>query len=101
MAQTYINDIICGTKSLSDIFQKLHILFKIFFGYNISIKSPKSYLNYQDLDFLGQQVNFFSFITSNEKLKAIYLLWYPETLRALEYYLDLIKYFKTYFHFYL
>lgn len=51
--QTYINNIICKVKSLSNLFQKLYILFDIFLKYNISIKPTKSYLNYSNIGLLG------------------------------------------------
>lgn len=38
--------------------------------------------------------------TSEEKLMAIRLLTYPDILSALEYYLDLIGYLRSYIHFY-
>lgn len=53
-AQAYIDDIICRAKSLSDLLDKLRILFDIFFKYNISIKSTKSLFNYPNIGLLGQ-----------------------------------------------
>lgn len=35
-----------------------------------------------------------------EKFKAIQLLTYPNTLKALKYYLDLTRYLQNYIHFY-
>lgn len=70
-AQAYVDDIICNAKSLPNLLQKLQILFEVFLKYNISIKPIKSYLNYPDVDLLGQQVNFQGLSTSVEKLKAI------------------------------
>lgn len=99
-AQAYMNNIICNTKLLSNLLQKLRILFKIFLKYNISIKPTKSYINYYNIGLLGQQVNFLSLIIFTEKPKAIYFLIYPDTLGALEYYLRLIGYFCNYIHFY-
>ena len=99
-ARVYIDDIICRRTSLEDLFHKLRILFEIFLHYNISIKPIKSYLNYPDVGLLGQQVNSLGLTTSDEKLKAIRLLRYPETLGALEYYLGLTGYLKSYIHFY-
>lgn len=52
-AWAYVDDIICGAKSLPDLLQKLCILFDIFLEYNISIKPTKSYLNYPDVGLLG------------------------------------------------
>ena len=76
------------------------MLFEIFLHYNISIKPTKSFLNYPDVRFLGQRVNSFRLTTSDKKLKVICLLAYPDTLGALEYYLDLIGYLQNYIHFY-
>lgn len=99
-ARAYIDDIICGGTSLEDLFHKLCILFEIFLHYNISIKPTKSYLNYPDVGLLGQRINSLGLTTSDEKLKTVRLLRYPETLRALEYYLGLTGYLRSYIHFY-
>lgn len=45
-------------------------------------------------------VNSLGLSTSEEKLKVVCLLKYPETLGALKYYLDLIGYLKSYIHYY-
>ena len=74
-------------------------MFDIFLHYNISIKPTKSYLNYPNVGLLGQQVNSLDLTTSEEKLRAIRLLTYPDTLGALEYYLGLIRYLQNYIHF--
>lgn len=83
-----------------DLLAKLRILFDIFLRYNISIQPIKSYLNYPDIALLGQQVNSLGLTISDEKLKAVHLLKYLETLEALEYYLGLIGYLRSYIHFY-
>lgn len=99
-AQAYVTNIICRIKSLSDLIQKLRILFNIFLEYNISIKPIKSYFNYPDLSFLGQQVNSLGLIMSEDKFRAICLLTYHNTLGALEYYLELTDYLRNYIYFY-
>lgn len=85
---------------MPDLLNKLRILFEIFLCYNISIKPTKSFLNYPDIGLFGQQVNSLGLTTSEEKLKAIRLLNYPDTLGALEYYLGLTGYLQSYIHFY-
>lgn len=99
-ARAYVDDIICGAKSLPNIFEKLRILFDIFLEYYISIKPSKSFLNYLNIGLLGQRVNSLDLITSEEKLRAIKLLNYPKTLGALKYYLGLTSYLRNYIHFY-
>lgn len=76
------------------------MLFDIFLHYNISIKLTKSFLNYPDTGLLGQRVNSLGLNISDEKLRAIRLLAYPDTLGALEYYLGLTGYLQSYIHFY-
>lgn len=99
-AWAYIDDIICKAKSFSNLLKKLHILFDIFLEYNISIKPTKSFLNYLDIGFLGQRVNFLGLTTSEEKLWAIKRLTYPKIMGALKYYLKLTGYLHNYIHFY-
>ena len=98
--RAYIDDIICRAKSLSNLLEKLRILFDIFLKYNISIKPNKSFLNYPDVGLLGQQVSSLGLTTSEEKLRAVKYLTYPKTLGALEYYLGLTGYLRNYIHFY-
>lgn len=99
-ARAYIDDIVCGARSLPDLLEKLQTLFEIFLIYNISISPTKSYFNYPDVALLGQRVNSLGLTTSEQKLKAIQLLFYTETLGALEYYLGLTGYLRSYIHFY-
>ena len=99
-ARAYIDDIICGATSVEDLLQKLRILFEIFVAKNISIQPTKTYLNYPDVGLLGQRINSLGLATADDKLKAIRLLKYPDTLGALEYYLGLTGYLRSYVHFY-
>lgn len=98
--QAYIDDIIGGTKLLSDLLNKLQTLFEIFLAYNISISPTKSYPNYTSIVFLGQQVNSLGLAILEQKFKAIKLLTFSNTLRVLEYYLSLTDYLKSYIYFY-
>lgn len=86
--------------SVGNLFFKLYIFFKIFVTYNISIKLTKTYLNYLDIGLLGQRVNSLGLIIVDDKLRAIQLLHYLDTLGALEFYLSLTGYFCSYIYFY-
>lgn len=99
-ARAYVDDIICGAKSLDDLLVKLRTLFEIFVAYNISIQPTKLFLNYPDVGLLGQRVDSLGLTTAEDKLQAIKLLSYPDTLEALEYYLGLTGYLRSYIHFY-
>ena len=98
--RAYVDDIVCSAKLLSNLLSKLQVLFDIFLRYNILIKPTKFFLNYPDVELLEQKVNSLGLTTSDEKLKAIRLLAYLDTLGALEYYLGLTGYLQSYIHFY-
>lgn len=85
---------------MQDLLTKLRILFNIFLHYNILIQSTISYLNYPNAALLKQRVNSLGLSTSEEKLKAVRLLKYPETLEALKYYYGLTRYLRSYIYYY-
>lgn len=62
----YIDNIICGVKSLDNLLSKLCILFEIFVAYRISIKLTKLFLNYPDLSLLGQRVDSLGLTTAQK-----------------------------------
>ena len=98
--QAYVDNIVCGARSLPDFLDKPRVLFEIFLHYIISIKPTKSFLNYLNIRLLGQRVNFLRLIIFNKKLRAICLFAYPDILGALKYYLSLTEYLQSYIHFY-
>ena len=67
-ARAYVDDIICGAKSLDNLLFNLRILFKIFVAYKILIKSTKSFLNYPNVGLLEQRVNSLCLTTATKKL---------------------------------
>lgn len=73
-ALIYINDIMCEANLFPNLLNKLRGLFEIFLAYNISINPTKSYLNYPNMVFFGQQVDFLGLTTSEQKFKTIQLL---------------------------
>lgn len=95
-----MDDIICGAKSLPDLFKKLHILFDIFLEYNISIKPSKSFFNYPDVELLDQKINSLGLTTLEEKFRAISLFNFSKTLGMLKYYLGLTGYLHNYIYYY-
>lgn len=60
----------------------------------------ESYFNYPNIGLLGQLVNSLGSLTSEEKLKTVCFLRFPEILGILEYYLDLTGYLRSYIHYY-
>lgn len=99
-AQAYVDDIVCGSTSLAEHLSHLRQLFTLLVKFNVSISPKKAFLGFPDVSLLGQRVNSLGLATSEEKLKAISLLQYPQTLGGLEHYLGLTGYLRQYVHFY-
>lgn len=99
-AQAYVDDIVCGSTSLSEHLSHLRQLFTLLVKFNVSISPKKAFLGFPDVRLLGQKVNSLGLATSEEKLKAISQLRYPQTLGGLEHYLGLTGYLRQYVHFY-
>ncbi len=98
--RTYIDDIICRSKTFEKHLRHLRILFRIFQSKEIIINSLKIFLEYLSVILLERRVNALDLIIAKEKLKAIALLKFSENLTALERYLDLADYLREYVYFF-
>ena len=98
--RAYVDNVICESKSFQEHFIYFRRLFSLLMKYNVFISAKKAFLDYPDISFLGQRVNFLGLATSEKKLKAISQLRYPRTLGDLEHYLGLTEYLRQYIHFY-
>jgi hypothetical protein len=98
--KTYIDDIICRSKTFREHLKHLRILFRIFLRKDITINSLKTFLRYQSVILLEQRVNALELITAKEKLKAIVLLKFSKNLTALERYLELAEYLRDKIYFF-
>ena len=99
-AQAYIDDIVCGSKSLPEHVSHLRRLFKLLVDYNIAIAPTKTFLGYPNINLLGRRVDSFGMATAEDKLKAISQIAYPRTLGDLEHYLGLTGYLRSSVHYY-
>ena len=99
-ARAYVDDIGCGSKSLSAHLADLRKLFRLLVEFNVSISPKKAFLGYPNVSLLGQKVNSFGLVTAEDKLRAISQLTYPDTLGALEHYLGLTGYLRQYVNYY-
>ncbi len=98
--RTYIDDIICRSKTFREHLKHLRTLFRIFLRKEIIINSLKTFLDYQSVILLRQRVNALELIIAEEKLKAIALLKFSENLIALERYLGLVDYLRDKIYFF-
>ena len=95
-AKAYIDDVVVFSKSLKEHLEHLDKVFSTFNTLGISIKPSKAFLGFPDIKLLGQLVNSLGLSTSEEKLKAISELVFPQTLQALETYLGMTGYLRQY-----
>lgn len=98
--RTYIDDIVTGVKSLADHIVKFRAIFALLVSFNIFINSEKTYLGYSSVFLLGQHVNSLGLSIDLEKLKAIALIKYPETIGDLKHWLGLTEYLRAGVHYY-
>ena len=99
-AHAYIDDIITGAEDFQQHVAHLQRLFQLLSEYNIAIAPTKTFLNYPNINVLGQKVDSFGMATAEDKLKAISEIAYPTTLGDLEHYLGLTGYLQNHVHYY-
>lgn len=66
----------------------------------IYIKPVKVFINYLSIKLLGEHVDFIDLIISEEKIRIISILTFPNSLRKLETYLGLIYWLRKYVNMY-
>ena len=99
-AKAFIDDIVIRFRSFNEHIVHLRTIFSIFVDLNISIKSIKIFLSYSNVVLLRQRVDALELSITDEKLKAIACLKFPDTLKELEHYLDLTEYIRNHIHYY-
>lgn len=95
-AYCYIDDIVIFSKTFEDHLIHLQAVFGLLDSYNITLDPKKSFLGYPSVPLLGQRVDAFGMTTSEEKLRAISELKFPQNLNDLEIYIGLTGYMRQY-----
>src|SRR5438034_297916 len=85
----YIDNIIIFSKILQNHLQHLNMIFSLFDKLKITLKKVKTHLEYSSIILLNQQVNDFDMISSKKKIAVLQDLFFSETLKDLEIYLNL------------
>ena len=96
----YVNNIIIFSKTLDEHVSHLHQVFQLFQDLGISLEPKKSYLGYPTVTLLGQWIDALGLTTASEKIKVISDLQFPLTLKALETYLGLTGWVRSYIPYY-
>ena len=82
----YIDDIVIFSKIVEEHLIPLTQILQIFADLNIALKLSKFFFGFSSISLLGEKVDSLGLTTSNDKLKAILNLFFPDTLSALETY---------------
>lgn len=96
LIKAYIDNVIIRSKRFAKHVIYLRKVFILFTTNNISIKPIKTFLEYTEIDLLGQQVNSISFFTTKAKFKAIANLKFPSTVSQLETFLGMTEYLQKF-----
>ena len=99
-SKAYIDDIVIFSKTLKDHVMHLRLIFSLFEKKRVVLAPKKAFIGYPSVKLLGQKVDMFGMSTSEEKLKAITSIAFPESLSALETYIGLTNWLRDYIPFY-
>jgi hypothetical protein len=87
--KAFIDDIIIYSRTMNEHVNHLNQIFTILTNNEIFVNFKKAFLRYSSVQFLDQKVNSLDLTIDEEKLKAIFKLKFPRTLRQLETYLEM------------
>ena len=92
----YVDDIIVFFRTLPEHLQHLALIFQTFIETGIFIKPTKAFIGFPSMQLLGQHVDSLGLATSEEKIRIISQLAFPNSLRKLEIYLGLTDWLRQY-----
>ena len=95
-AKAYVDDIVVASRSLEEHLRHLNQIFETLINAGICIKPSKAYVGFPSVKLLGEHVNSLGLSTSEEKVRAISMLSFPNSLRKLEAYLGLTCWLRKY-----
>lgn len=95
-ARSFMDDIVVFSKTLPDHLEHLRTIFQVCVKKRICINPKKCFLGYPSVNLLGQKVDALGMTTAEDKIKAISSLEFPKTLQALETYIGMINWLRTY-----
>ncbi|KAJ6126071.1 hypothetical protein N7471_010564 [Penicillium samsonianum] len=87
--RTYLDAIVVCSTTFDDHLSHLHRLFRRLQDYGIRLEPNKAYIGFPEVALLGQRVDALGLSTPKEKLKAIFDLQFPDTLKKLETYIGM------------
>ena len=99
-AKAYVDDIVVASRTLEEHLWHLDQVFKTLTQAGICIKPTKAFIGYPSIELLGEHVDSMGLTTSEEKIRAISMLTFPDSLRKLETYLGLTCWLRKYVRMY-
>ena len=93
-SRAYVDDISIFSQTRREHLQHLQAVLSTLNRLNIKLSPKKSFIGYPSIQLLGQRVDAFGLLTTEEKLAAISQLEFPIMLKNLETYLGMTGYFR-------
>ena len=91
----YIDDIIIKSKTLEQHVVHLKRLFQCLIEKRISLKLIKIFIDFFNVTLLDNVINVFELFTIQNRIEIIKKLKFLVTVKQLEHYVNLTKYFKS------
>ena len=88
--RAYVDDVVIFSRNLQNHMTHLRAVFDILNVNNITIKIVKVFIDHSTVQLLDQKIDFFELVTAENKLKTIFMLKFPRSLKKLKIYLRLI-----------
>jgi hypothetical protein len=87
----YVDDIIIIFKTFEEYIEYLDTIFELFNRIRITFKNLKIYLDSPSIILLKQRINGQNIICAEDRIATLKDLQFPQTLKDLEKYLEIVK----------
>ena len=93
--RAYIDDIVVWSATLEEHEECLRRVMALLDGRRISISPSKTYLGFPSATLLGRRVSGLGLAASEDRVRAILAIQFPQTLKSLETYIGMTNYLRT------
>ncbi|RMZ86659.1 hypothetical protein DV736_g6115, partial [Chaetothyriales sp. CBS 134916] len=96
----YIDDVIIFSRNLSDHIKDVSMVLDTMEQAGVTLSLSKCYFGYPSINALGHQVNRLGLATTEDKVKAIRQMSFPDSLKQLEYVIGFFGYYRKFVSFF-
>ncbi len=96
ICMAYMDDIVCGSQTISEMLDRLELIFQRLAQHNLTLKVSKCMLLQRKISWLGHELSAEGIGTCPEKVKAVTEWPVPHDVHALKSFLGLTGYYRRY-----